>query len=146
MNPLISAGLVDKIVTPCNIYGCELWNDNTKQSVEKLRKTQRYEARRCLRLDKQSSSLLTTQCLGMTDIWQEVERHKLCFFNKLCRANVTFTLHTLYMGSWYLACGDSDMTKEMLQFKYFNNSISTKSYTRHFMCSCDNKTLTNFRT
>ena len=97
MSPLYSKKIIEKVILPGTIYGCELWNNPTQLSIDKLNRTQRYEARRCLGLDQQSSTLLTTQCLGINDICNEIEYRKLSFFNKLCNSSIAYIWKMLFI-------------------------------------------------
>ncbi|XP_021371962.1 uncharacterized protein LOC110462348 isoform X2 [Mizuhopecten yessoensis] len=97
LNPVLSFNIIKSVVYSSMLYGCELWNSYTKQAVEELERTQRYACRRCIGLPKTSSTAVTAQCLGSFDMWSEVERRKLLFWNKLCLGGPKFLWKTLFI-------------------------------------------------
>jgi hypothetical protein len=96
MNPINSATIWSKIVLPAMTYGCELWSSLSQSQVYDLEVCQRKAARRIIGLDQRSCTETTISSLGLWTIEGYVDKIKLGFFNKICRAKGSFVWKNIF--------------------------------------------------
>lgn len=87
MNPILSCKMWKTVVAPAVLYGCELWTDISKKSLENLEILQRFAARRIQGFDQQSPSACTIYSLGLIKMEKTVQKLQLLFWNRLCRSS-----------------------------------------------------------
>jgi len=96
MNPINSATIWSKVVLPAMTYGCELWSSLSQSQVYDLEVCQRKAARRIIGLDQRSCTETTISSLGLWTIEGYVDKIKLGFFNKICRAKGSFVWKNIF--------------------------------------------------
>lgn len=87
MNPIQSCKMWKTVVAPAVLYGCELWTDISKKSLENLEILQRFAARRIQGFDQQSPSACTIYSLCLIKMEKTVQKLQLLFWNRLCRSS-----------------------------------------------------------
>ena len=98
MNPILSCKMWKTVVAPAVLYGCELWTDISKKSLENLEILQRFAARRIQGFDQQSPSACTIYSLGLIKMEKTVQKLQLLFWNRLCRSSYSLFFKKLFIA------------------------------------------------
>ena len=89
--------LYDSIVLPTALYGCELWNDMTKQHIHFLEKAHSQCIKHMQSLPYSTRTIVALSSIAMRPLEYEIDKRKLLFFGQLCYVSETKMLKIMFI-------------------------------------------------
>lgn len=111
INPILGCKMWKTVVTPAVLYGCELWTNVAKKSVDNLEILQRFTARRIQGFDRQSPSNCTIYSLGLMKMEKTIQKRQLLFWNRLCRSDYSLFFKQLFIARLCTFSADTPQKK-----------------------------------
>ncbi|CAC5390339.1 unnamed protein product [Mytilus coruscus] len=96
MSPVANTVIWKRVILPCALYACELWGHLNSTEIGMLEQAQRYFTRFILCFDKRSPNDSCISNLGLWTIEGLIDKFKILFLGRLCRASVTTTHKQLF--------------------------------------------------
>ncbi|KAK6186686.1 hypothetical protein SNE40_005971 [Patella caerulea] len=87
LNPLISAKLIKQCVYAKALYGCQLWNNLTREEIAMLERAQHFACKYVLGLNLRTRSDMCTSLLGWGSLESYIDERKLFFFGHILNMN-----------------------------------------------------------
>ena len=84
MNPMTAVKLYKAITLPSALYGCEIWNQLTRNEILMLERMQRYCCKLMQGLCRKTRSNICCGMLGLLTVEGHINSSKLKFFRRLC--------------------------------------------------------------
>ena len=84
------------IVLPKALYGCEFWDNLSKDDVYLLEKSHMYCLKYIQSISKYTSTDIASSLIGMLPISAEIDIRKLVFFGQLCRLESCLLVKSIF--------------------------------------------------
>ena len=84
LNPIVCSKIILQLCYSKALYGCELWNNLTKNEILSLERTHRYICKYIQGLPKLKRTDKCTSLIGWTSIECLIDIKKLLFLGRLC--------------------------------------------------------------
>jgi hypothetical protein len=98
LNPIAACRIWNRVILPCALYGCNVWNTLSRKEYEMFESVQRYFCKKIQGFPICTASPVVADALGLISVQCYIDRACLLLFRRLCRLNSSFALKSVFIS------------------------------------------------